>query len=121
MMVVREQDCLRLITLGPALSADRRSRAEAAAKSFVLEGELVVLDNDGVSDFESFASRNHDKRAQFYPFDMLAGEGGDHRALVLALRKAKLARLLSHSVNGIFIAEYSKVTPATFYSASRAT
>jgi bifunctional non-homologous end joining protein LigD len=44
-------------------------------------------------------------RAQFDAFDMLAGDGQDFRSQALALRKAKLARLLSPQVDGIFIAE----------------
>jgi bifunctional non-homologous end joining protein LigD len=35
-------------------------------KHFVLDGEAVVLDPDGVSDFDALRSRKHDKRAQFY-------------------------------------------------------
>jgi ATP-dependent DNA ligase len=52
--------------------------------------------------------RKHDKRAQFYAFDMLDSNGEDFRARPLALRKSKLARLLSRPVDGIFIAEYER-------------
>ena len=38
-------------------------------KSFVFDGEVVVLDKDRISDFDALHSR---KRAQFYAFDMLA-------------------------------------------------
>jgi len=54
------------------------------------------------------ASRKHDKQAQFYTFDMLAGDGEDYRALALLLRKFKLARLLKRRVERIFIAEYEQ-------------
>jgi bifunctional non-homologous end joining protein LigD len=74
----------------------------------VIDGEVVVLDQDGVSDFDALASRKHDKRAQFYAFDMLDSNGEDFRALPLALRKFKLARLLARPVDGIFIAEYER-------------
>jgi bifunctional non-homologous end joining protein LigD len=33
-------------------------------ESFVIDGELVVLRPDGVSDFDALISRKHDKRAQ---------------------------------------------------------
>jgi bifunctional non-homologous end joining protein LigD len=69
---------------------------------------LVVLDEDGVSDFESLASRKHDKREHFYAFDMLARDSEDLRARPLAPRKSNLARLLSRPVNGIFIAEHER-------------
>jgi bifunctional non-homologous end joining protein LigD len=58
-------------------------------KQFVLDGEIVVLDKDGVSDFDALASRKYDKRAQLYAFDMLASNGEDLRPLPLARRKAK--------------------------------
>jgi bifunctional non-homologous end joining protein LigD len=77
-------------------------------KHFVLDGEFVVIDKDSVSDFDALASRKHDKRAQFYAFDMLAGDGEDPRPQALVLRNSKLARLLSCSVDGIFIAEYGQ-------------
>jgi bifunctional non-homologous end joining protein LigD len=53
------------------------------------------------------SSRKHDKRAM-YAFDMLAGNGDDYRTQSLLLRKAELARLLSHPIDGIFIAEYER-------------
>jgi bifunctional non-homologous end joining protein LigD len=85
--------------------ADRFGCAEAAPKAFLAEGEVVVLDTDGVSGFDALDSHKYDKRAQF---DMLAGDGEDFRPLALVLRKAKLARLLSREVDGIFIAEYEQ-------------
>jgi bifunctional non-homologous end joining protein LigD len=75
-------------------------------KHFVVDGETVVLDKDGVSNFDALASRKHDKRAQFYAFDMLAGDGDDYRGLPLSIRKRNLARLLRSGVDGIFPAEY---------------
>jgi ATP-dependent DNA ligase len=61
--------------LGAAPPADCWGRAETALEVFLLDGEVVVLDKDGVSDFDALSSRKHDKRALFYPFDMLAGDG----------------------------------------------
>jgi bifunctional non-homologous end joining protein LigD len=54
----------------------------------VLEGEAVMLDKDGVPDFDALHSREHDKRAQFYAFDMLAGDGEDFRPQALVMRKS---------------------------------
>jgi ATP-dependent DNA ligase len=56
-------------------------------ESFILDGEVVVLRPDGVSDFDALASRKHDKHALFYAFDMLAGAGEDLRSLPLGIRK----------------------------------
>jgi hypothetical protein len=52
---------------------------------FVDDGETVVHDKDGVSDFIALQSRKHDKRAQLYAFDKLAGDSEDHRAIALSV------------------------------------
>jgi bifunctional non-homologous end joining protein LigD len=90
---------------------------ELRQKHFAIDGEVVVLDKDGVSDFDALRSGKHDQRAQLYAFDVLARDGEDLGALPLALRKAKLARLLSREVEGIFIAEYEQRDFGTIYSA----
>jgi bifunctional non-homologous end joining protein LigD len=74
----------------------------------VLDGEVVVLDKNGVSDFDALSSRKHDKRAMLYAFDLLAGYGEDYRGMALTLRKVGLAQLLSREVDGIFLAEYEQ-------------
>jgi bifunctional non-homologous end joining protein LigD len=77
-------------------------------KHYVIDGEVVVLDKEGKSDFDALASRKHDKRAILYVFDLLAGEGEDLRQLLLGLRKVGLAQRLAREVDGIFIAEYEQ-------------
>jgi bifunctional non-homologous end joining protein LigD len=77
-------------------------------KHFAIDGEVVVLGKDGISNFEALASRKHDKQAQFYAFDMVADNSEDLRPLALSLRKDKLAQLLSRPVDGIFTAEYEQ-------------
>jgi hypothetical protein len=77
MMVVRDQDRVRLISRGGHDWAQRFPLIVASAlklrqKRFVIDGEVVVLRLDGNSDFDALASRQHDKRAQFYAFDMLS-------------------------------------------------
>jgi ATP-dependent DNA ligase len=113
MMVVRDQDRIRLISRGGYDWADRFPLVVSAAlkleqESFAIDGEVVVLGKEGKSDFDALSSRRHDKRAQLYAFDMLAGDGEDFRPQALTLRKAKLARLLRRRVDGIFIAEYEQ-------------
>jgi bifunctional non-homologous end joining protein LigD len=133
MMLIREQDRVRLVSRGGRDWADRFPLIESGAlklpeKHFVIDGEVVVLKKDGVSDFDALASRQHDKRAQLYAFDVLACDGEDFRGMPLSMRKAGLAELLSDDVDGIFIAEYEQGAPnaskarlATSYSASPAT
>jgi bifunctional non-homologous end joining protein LigD len=74
----------------------------------VIDGEVVVLRPDGKSDFDALHSRKHDKRALFYAFDLLGGEGEDLRSLPLGIRKVGLAQLLAREVDGIFLAEYER-------------
>src|SRR5215469_6436529 len=77
MMVIRDQDRVRLISRGGYDWADRFPLIVSATlklrpKNFVIDGEVVVLNKDGVSDFDALSSRKHDKQALFYAFDMLA-------------------------------------------------
>ena len=74
----------------------------------MLDGEAVVLNVDGMSDFTALQSRRHDHEVQFYAFDMLAGEGDDYRRLPLSLRKTNLARLLARRSDGIHAAPFEQ-------------
>jgi bifunctional non-homologous end joining protein LigD len=75
---------------------------------FVLDGEAVLLNVDGMSDFAALHSRRHDDEVQLYAFDMLAGDGDDYRRLPLSLRKTNLARLLARHSDGIYAAPYEQ-------------
>src|SRR6476469_9518379 len=83
---------------------------EAALKnrirSFVLDGEAVLLGVDGISDFDGLHSGRHDEEVQLYAFDILSIDGDDLRRLPLHLRKTNLARLLARRPEGIFISEF---------------
>ena len=113
MMVIRERERVRLLTKGGHDWTDRYPWiAETARKlkqdQFVLDGEAVVLNVDGMSDFTALQSRRHDHEVQFYAFDMLAGEGDDYRRLPLSLRKTNLARLLARRSDGIHAAPFEQ-------------
>jgi bifunctional non-homologous end joining protein LigD len=94
--------------LGEALPLIVSGALKLPESHFVLDGEVVVRDKDGVSDFDALHSRRHDKRAMLYAFDLLAGEGEDLRGPPLSLRKFAVAQLLADPVDGIFIAEYQR-------------
>ena len=47
--------------------------------SCLIDGELVVCDDGGVSSFERLRSRKHDRIAFLYAFDLLAMDGEDLR------------------------------------------
>jgi bifunctional non-homologous end joining protein LigD len=54
---------------------------------------------------DALASRKHDKQAQFYAFDMLAGERGHQFAAALTAQSQPRSTAQAH---GIFIAEYER-------------
>jgi bifunctional non-homologous end joining protein LigD len=71
MMVIRDQDRVRLISRGghdwskhfPLIV---ESALKLRQKHFVIDGEVVVLANDGVSDFTALHSGKNNARAQLY-------------------------------------------------------
>lgn len=77
-------------------------------RAIVLDGEVVVTDKDGRSDFQSLQGyiRGTDDNAPAYmAFDLLALDGEDLRALPLTERKKRLEELLSSAPENI---RYSK-------------
>ncbi|RXH38223.1 hypothetical protein XH94_23460 [Bradyrhizobium zhanjiangense] len=81
----------------------------------------MVLNVDGLSDFDALHSRRHDEEVQFYAFDLLAGDGDDYRRLPLSLRKTNLARLVPRRREGIFVAGYEQgeIGPDLFRAACK--
>jgi ATP-dependent DNA ligase len=110
----REGNRLRLITRGGHNWADRYPWiVETALKNrhqqFVIDGEAVVLDGDGIADFNALQSRRHDDKVWLYAFDILTLDGEDLRGLPLSMRKPNLARLLARRrPDGIFAAPYEQ-------------
>ncbi len=78
--------------------------AQLAAKQAILDGEIVVLDENGRSNFEKLQSRigvsrpsaglQHSAPATYYIFDILYCDGYDLRRSPLLQRKLLLRRLL---------------------------
>jgi hypothetical protein len=96
----------RLVDAAREDTSQTKSRPKAASQfnpddgsgghqSFVLDGEAVLLDAEGISDFNALHSRNRDAEVQLYAFDCLAADGDDLRKLPLSLRKTNLARVLA--------------------------
>jgi hypothetical protein len=52
-----------------------------------LDGETVVLNLHGISDFDALHSGKYNDEMQFYAFDMLADDGDDIRRLRLIRRQ----------------------------------
>ncbi|MBR0696752.1 RNA ligase family protein [Bradyrhizobium lablabi] len=99
--------------------------AETALKirkcRFMVDGEICVLDVQGMSDFSALHSNRRNDEAQLYAFDLLVLEGDDLRDLPLVDRKSKLAQLLARRPEGIFVAPYEQgeIGPGLFDAACR--
>jgi bifunctional non-homologous end joining protein LigD len=63
----------------------------------ILDGEIVVLDGKGVSQFNALLTTKGREAAVFYAFDLLWLNGVDLRGLPLLERKAQLCKLVSGS------------------------
>lgn len=76
-------------------------------RRFAIDGEIVVLDAAGISDFDALHSGRHNQAARLYAFDLLAAAGEDLRDVPLFGRKAELAKLLGRRrEDGIFAAPF---------------
>jgi ATP-dependent DNA ligase len=111
LMIRRTPDGVRIHTRNGYDWTDRFARVvEAAGKlratSFVIDGEGVILGQDGVSDFDRLHSRRHDGEVQLLGFDLLELDGTDLRDEPLIHRKATLASLLRRSHGGIQFVEH---------------
>jgi bifunctional non-homologous end joining protein LigD len=95
---------VRLVTRqGKDWTARFRSVADAFAqlpvKRAILDGEMVALDDEGISDFQRLQNslkRGDDAALVFYLFDVPHFEGWDLTATPLIERKELLSRLLAH-------------------------
>jgi bifunctional non-homologous end joining protein LigD len=88
---------------------------------FVIDGEICVLDLQGISDFDALHSNRHNDEAQLYAFDLPALEGDDLRDLPLFERKDRLDKLLRGRPEGIFVAPFERgeIGPDLFVAACR--
>lgn len=68
---------------------------------FIIDGEICVLDVQGISDFNALHSNRHNEEAQLYAFDLVAIDGDDLRDVPLFERKARLGKLLKGRREGI--------------------
>src|SRR6516164_4439616 len=99
MMVRRDPAGVRLLTRnGHDWTGRFPLIAEAAGKlqawSFLIDGEAVACDGDGLPVFDRLRYRRQDGRVFLYAFDLLELNGQDLRREPLETRKATLASLL---------------------------
>ena len=67
------------------------------AHSFLIDGEVVILRNDGTSNFRALRSEQHGQEAVFFAFDLIELNGTDLRDMLLIERKRRLAKLIGKS------------------------
>jgi bifunctional non-homologous end joining protein LigD len=73
----------------------KRALAKLPVQNAILDGEVVCIDEDGVSQFNELLKRNADP--VFYAFDLVWVNGKDLRQFPLIERKSKLAKLVEKS------------------------
>lgn len=121
--VCREGDRVRLFTRRGFDWTERFPAIAAAAlalpaASFLIDGEAVVDDGEGVADFDRLRRRRHGGEAFLWAFDLVLLAGRDLRGEALERRKAGLARLLSKMVPGIALNDHHEGNgPALFTAA----
>src|SRR5208283_2592816 len=88
----------------------RRSLSKLPVKSAILDGEVVCLDDKGVSQFNHLLGRR--QSPVFYAFDLLWLNGEDLRRLSLIERKERLEKLVKKSrCQEILYAQHIDVIP----------
>jgi len=77
-------------------------------ENFVLDGEIVVFDDKGRSDFGKLqrSIKSGNGNFVYVVFDLLALDGEDLRQLPLSLRKSKLERMLYKCKNNIMFSSH---------------
>jgi len=102
LMVRRDGARVRCFTRNGYDWADRfPAIVEAAlrikAQSFLIDGEAVIVGDDGMSDFRALRSKRRGHEAVLYAFDLIEHDGDDLCSLSLLQRKRRLARLLGRA------------------------
>jgi bifunctional non-homologous end joining protein LigD len=110
-MARRDGADIRLITRGGHDWSSRFSAVVEAvnrlrARSFLIDGEVVVCRPDGVSCFSMLRSRRHDAHAFLYAFDLLELNGEDVRRVPIEGRKLMLSDLIKGARYGLRLNEH---------------
>ncbi len=111
LMVRRDGSRIRCFTRNGYDWADRFPAIVAAAlrikaSSFLIDGEAVIVKDDGTSDFRPLRSTRHGGDAVLFAFDLIEHDGEDLRALPLIERKRRLAKLIGKSKHAIRFVEH---------------
>jgi len=119
-MARRDGRGVRLYTRNGYDFADRFPQVVQAisrlpVRSCFIDGEVIVVDEHGVSAFDLLRSWRHDHTAVLCAFDLLEHDGWDFRRRPIEDRKATLAMLLSGSHESIAFNQHYDCVGATIY------
>jgi bifunctional non-homologous end joining protein LigD len=120
LMVRREGSRVRCFTRGGYDWAARfpaivEAASRIKAQSFLIDGEVVVCRDNGVSDFNALHSRRRDHDAVLFAFDLIEHQGGDLHNAPLLHRKRQLAKLLGNAKHAIRFNEHLAHDGATMF------
>jgi bifunctional non-homologous end joining protein LigD len=77
--------------------------AALAARSCLIDGEVIVCNDNGLADFEMLRGRRHDGDAVLCAFDLLELDGRDLRREPIEDRKTALGELLTGGRPGLVV------------------
>ena len=120
--VVRDGKQVKLLSKSwTGLGASCGSSRVHKQSQFIVDGEICVLDVQGISDFDALHSNKCNDEAQLNAFDLVSVGGEDLRDAPLLDRKAKLDKLLRGRSQGIFVAPFDRgeIGPELFTAACR--
>ena len=114
----RDAGGVRLITRNGHDFTARFPLAAAAvaalpARSFLIDGEAIACDDNGLAVFEMIRHHNHE--VELCAFDLLELDGEDLQVSPIEERKRTLARLLRRSNPGVVLNEHFKGDGAVVY------
>ncbi len=70
---------------------------QLSRRSFLIDGEAIVTDDDGLAVFELVRPHKHGRRAVLCAFDLIELDGQDLRRQPIEKRKSTLQKLLRQS------------------------
>jgi bifunctional non-homologous end joining protein LigD len=91
-LISRKSRSLRFLSLRLALE-------KLPVRNAIIDGEIVCLDKDGVSQFNWLLNKRKASAAIFYAFDLMWLDGVDLRQTPLLERKARLFELINASAS----------------------
>jgi bifunctional non-homologous end joining protein LigD len=77
-----------------------------SARSFLIDGEAIVTNGDGLAVFDLIRHKRHGDAAVLVAFDLIELDGDDLRRSSIEYRKRKLAKLVRRPELGIVLNEH---------------